>query len=377
MKLGLDLSIQKELNQYKPIYKYEGKEIEPFSFFSNHSSISSIRLRLWMNPYDEKGNPYGGGTNDLDTFLYLAKKANANGMSVLLDFHYSDFWVDPSRQLSPKAWRNKTISEVVELLYKYTKDTLLIAKQNNIDISAIQIGNEITHGIAWPYGDVEQIYNESTGGGFKGLGMLLKAGCKAAKEIYPNAKRIIHLEHSGSFDMQDWFFSNLEKEGVEFEVIGESYYPYWHGPFPMFKDCVSRLKEKYQKEIWVVEIGYQYVPYPKDHDFSEVRDQKEGDFIPGNINGRIPFAPTKQGQADYFAHMLEICKEIGVGMVYYWEPTWIGDMLPWASDAGQRYCGFEPVEAGNVWKIETFFDEKGDANPIVDIFTQKFVDSIK
>lgn len=377
MKLGLDLSIQKELDQYKPIYKYEGKEIEPFSFFSTHSNISSIRIRLWHNPYDENNNPYGGGTNDLDTFLYLAKKAKENNMSVLLDFHYSDFWVDPSRQLCPKAWRNKPFNEVVELLYKYTKDTLQTIKANDINIIGIQIGNEITHGLVWPYGDNEKEFDENTGGGFKGLAALLKAGLKAAKEIYPNAKRIIHLEHSGSFDMQDWYFDNLTKEGVEFEVIGESYYPYWHGPFNYFESCVKKIKEKYQKDIWVVEIGYQYVPYEKDHDFSEVRDQKGGDFIPGNINGRIPFAPTKQGQADYFAHMLGICKKLGVEMVYYWEPTWIGDMLTWASDTGQRYCGFEPVKATNSWKIETFFDEKGDANPIVDIFTQKFVDSIK
>ena len=176
--------------------------------------------------------------------------------------------------------------------------------------------------------------------------------------------------------MQDYFISNIIKEGVEFEIIGESYYPYWHGPFPMFENCLTKLKEKYRKDIWVVEIGYEYTPHEAGHDFSEVRDAKEGDFITGNINGRIPFPQTKQGQADYMAHMLKICKRIGVEAVIYWEPTWYLGNVSWASDAGQIYCGLTPTNSSNAWKIETFFDEEGNDNPIIDIFTQEFVDKL-
>ena len=317
MKLGVDLSVQDELDKLNPKYSYLGKEVEPFHFFANHCKIGVARFRLWNNPYDENGNPYGGGTNDLATFLRLAKRAQKEGMQIVLDFHYSDFWVDPSRQTCPKAWKGKNFPEVVDALYQYTLDTLKVIRDNNIDLLAVQVGNEITHGLVWPYGDNEKEFDPQNGGGFKGLGMLLKAGIKAVNEIYPKAKTILHLEHSGSYDMQDWYFSHIINEGVKFDVIGESYYPYWHGPFNMFKDCISRLKEKFKKEIWVVELGYEYIPQDENHDFSEVTDAKEGDFIIGNVNGRIPFPQTKDGQADYLALMLKICKEFGIEIVFH------------------------------------------------------------
>ena len=378
MKLGVDLSVSEEFNKLNPVYRYKGKEIEPFSFFAHHSNISIVRIRLWNDPYDENGNPYGGGTNDLTTFIKIAKKAQKEGMGVVLDFHYSDFWVDPSRQKLPKAWEKyHCFKDVETALYEFTLNSLKEIKANGIDLVAIQVGNEITHGMVWPYGNIENEFNETTGGGFIGLGRLLKAGIKACNEIYPTAKTILHLEHSGSYDMQDWYFSNIVAQGVEFDVIGESYYPYWHGPFPMFKECISKLKEKYHKEIWVVELGYQYLP-TENPNYDEVTDAKEGDFIIGNVNGRIPFEQSKEGQAEYIAMMLQICKDLGIEVVCYWEPTWI--YMPnngWADDAGQIYCGLEPSAPANVWIIETFFDLKGDACPVVDVFTQQYVDSLK
>ena len=265
----------------------------------------------------------------------------------------------------------------MEALYSFTLNTLKTIKENNIDLYAIQVGNEITHGMVWPYGDTEQEFNPITGGGFKGHCGLLKAGIKACREIFPLAKIALHLEHSGSYDMQDWYFSNILEYDVDFDVIGESYYPYWHGPFSLFKDCIHRLKEKFKKEIWVLELGYQFIP-TKDPDYSEVTDAKEGDFIVGNVNGRIPFEQTKIGQADYIAMMLKICKDLDVGLICYWEPTWIHKpMLPWADLPGQAYCDLIPAPAGNAWDVETFFDFEGEANPVIDIFTQQFVDSIK
>ena len=115
MKLGVDLSILDELLPLGAKYFYHGEAIEPFSFFANHSGVSMVRLRLWHNPYDENGSPYEGGTNDLNTFLRLAKKAESAGMSIMLDFHYSDFWVDPGRQRAPRAWEGKTFPEIVTL----------------------------------------------------------------------------------------------------------------------------------------------------------------------------------------------------------------------------------------------------------------------
>ena len=109
MKLGVDLSILDELLPLGARYFYQGKPVEPFSFFAKHSGISMVRLRLWHHPYDENGYGYGGGGNDLECFLRLAKKAKEAGMAIMLDFHYSDFWVDPGKQNPPKAWKTKLL----------------------------------------------------------------------------------------------------------------------------------------------------------------------------------------------------------------------------------------------------------------------------
>ena len=377
MKLGVDLSILDELNQLHPSFKYQGQEVEPFSFFANHSHIDMVRLRLWHNPYDEEGNPYGGGTNDLACFLRLAEKAKENGMQVLLDFHYSDFWVDPSRQKLPKAWVNKTYQEVVDLVGEYTREVLIEAKKRDIPIGAVQIGNEITHGMLFPFGELSREFHEKEGGGFEGLATLLQAGCQAVKEIYPEAKRIIHVEHAASKDLQEWFFGNLLKYPVDFEVIGESYYPYWHGPFRDFKDNISNLTAKYGKEIWVMEMGYEYAESRVEGHHSEFNEKDDPDFAVGNINGKVPFPLTKEGQAGYLKTLLGICKELGIGRVFYWEPAWV--LLPnqgWALDAGQIYCGLTPTPGQNDWANETLFDFDGNANPGIDVFTQDYVDSL-
>ena len=377
MKLGVDLSIQDELDQLKPHYTHHGQEIEPFHFFAEHGGMSLVRIRLWNDPHDGDGNPYGGGTNDLDCFLRLAKRAKKEGMDVMLDFHYSDFWADPSHQECPKMWRGLTrFDDVKKALYEFTKKTLITIRDNGIDLAAIQVGNEITHGMVFPFGEINREYNPETGGGFKGHCLLLKEGVKACREIFPNAKIILHIEHSGSYDMQEGYWDYVLEQGVDFDVMGESYYPYWHGNFGRFKDCVSRLIRKYGKEVWLVEFGYQYQE-DKNPNFAEVTDAEEGDFIVGNVNGRIPYVQTKEGQAEYVALLLKVCKEIGVGAVCCWEPTWI--YIPgngWAKDAGQIYLGFEPVPAGNSWAYYAFFDESGDANPVIDVFTQKYVDSL-
>lgn len=378
MKLGVDLSIQDEIDSLNPKYFYKGKEIEPFSFFKNHSHIDMVRIRLWHNPYDEEENPYGGGTNSLSVFLRLAKRAQKEGMRILLDFHYSDFWVDPSRQLLPKAWKDKTKEELIEAVYYYTKETLEVIKDHGIDIAAIQVGNEISNGMLFPYGRLWDEEGNENEGGFASLAAFLKQGYKACKEVYPHAKRLCHLEHAGSWGMQDYYFSKIIEQGVEFEVIGESYYPYWHGGLPYFKENISNLIEKYHKEIWVVEMGYEYAESLLADHHSENKDMEGDEFVVGNPDGRVPFPVSKEGQVDYLKHFLTLCKELGVEEVFYWEPTWI--LLPdngWAKDAGQIYVGLTPAPAYNDWANETLFDFEGNANPAIEIFTQDYIDSIK
>ncbi len=378
MKLGVDLSSLDELEKLGPVFTYKGEKVDPYEFFSYHSGIKTVRLRVWVDPYDEEGNSYGGGGNDLEATIRMALKAKAAGMNTLIDFHYSDFYTDPSRQILPKPWRGKKYKEVLLELSNYTKKTLLALKEHEIDVMGVQIGNEVTHGMMFPFGEVGREYSEENGGGFRGQAEILKTARDAVKEIYPNAKVILHLEHSGYLDIQEWFLSNIQKYFFDFDVLGESYYPYWHAGLPHFKDTMTKIKEKFRKEIWIVEIGYEYIESYPDYK-KDLPDVPESEFVVGDVNGRIPFPKTKQGQADYIKKLLEVCVEIGAEYAFYWEPCWI--YMPhngWATHAGERYCGYETEgDTVNVWAAYTFFDLEGQANPVVDVFTQDFVDSIK
>ena len=379
MKLGVDLSTLDEFEKQHPSFTYHGEKVDPYEFFSHHSNIKTLRLRLWHHPYDDKGRPYGGGTNDFEATLRMAKRAKEAGMNILLDFHYSDFYVDPSRQRVPKAWEDKNYQQIIEELSNYTKKTLLDLKSNDIDVMGVQIGNEITNGMLFPYGKLDVEYTPENGGGFQGLATLLKTAAKSVREVYPKAKIVVHLENSGNNGVQDWYFSNLTKYFNDFDVIGESYYPYWHGGLPNLIDNVTKLKAKFHKEIWLVEMGYEYAESLVPGHHCEYADRTEPEFQPNNPDGRIPFPITKQGQVDYLKKLLQLCVNAGVEYAFYWEPCWI--LLPdsgWAKPAGQIYCGLEPVEnADNDWANETLFDFSGEATPGSDIFTQQYVDTLK
>ena len=376
MKLGVDLSMQEELNEYDPHYYYQGKEVDPYLFFGKQCHIDSLRLRLWHHPFDEEGNPYGGGSNDLERFLIQAKKGQQAGMKILLDFHFSDFFVDPSRQKLPKAWANATYDELATLLDDYVRKTLTRIKNEGIKLHAIQIGNETTSGFLHPFGNVNNPHIPNKGGGFAGFARFFKIAHRACKDIYPEALTLVHLEHPGSYGLQEWWLDNVLKEGIDFDVIGESYYPYWHGNLKEFEASILKLEEKYHKPIWIVEMGYEWAVSKLEGHHSDFPTDTE-EFLEGNIDGRVPFHLSKQGQADYLKHFLALCKRIGIERVYYWEPTWIE--LPnqgWAKPAGMAYCGLEPGPAGNDWANETLFDYEGHANPAVEIFNQDFADKL-
>ena len=377
MQLGIDISTFDELAELNPVYRYHGQVIEPLSFFRQHSGISLVRIRIWNDPFDEKGRPYGGGTTDLAAFLRSAKKAQSLGYGILLDFHYSDFWADPGKQTTPKAWTGKSYPEVVKALYEYTRDTLLTVKREGIALAGIQVGNEITHGMVWPYGALDREFDPETGGGFEGLSGLLKAGVAACREVYPEAKVLLHLEHSGSYEMQEPWLYNVTKNGVDFDVIGQSYYPFWHGSLEGFRYNNERLQKEYGKPVWVVELGYAFGSSPYEEEHKDLTNLIDDNFVATTPSDRVPFPLTKQGQADYLRAFLGVAKSIGVEAVFYWEPMWIGiEGAGWAKQAGMEYTGEVGKPALNEWANETLFDFEGEATPGLDSFTQSVVDSL-
>ena len=231
--------------------------------------------------------------------------------------------------------------------------------------------------MVFPYGKLWQECSENEGGGFNGFSELFKAGCRACREVFPSALIVCHVEHSASKELQDNFFTNFIAEGIDFDVIGESYYPYWHGTFRELEENIRNLQEKFHKPIWLVETGYEWGESLVEGHHNEFAAEQGDLFRVGNIEGRVPFPTTLQGQADYYKELLSRMKRIGVDMVFYWEPTWT--LVPgnaWAKEAGQVYCGLVPGKAENDWANETLFDFDGNATPAIDVFTQSFVDSL-
>ena len=368
MFLGIDASTQKEVDEKSPHYFYNGKEVEPFSFLHNHNGVKSMRLRLWLDPYDENGRPYGGGTVDFRAWLELAKRAKKAGYDILLDFHYSDFWCDPGKQFIPKAWRGLDAKQVAEKVYEYTKKTLLDIGKEGIEVPYIQIGNEITNGMLWPLGKLGERGADGLRSNYDNLALFLRSGVKAAREVLPEAKLIIHLEKSYDVPLHQEFFEQIIKRGVDFDIIGLSYYPYWHGTFPMFFANVDNLRDKFAKPVWIVETGYGFTmePFLANGNYGD-NLISEKFFTQQNVFR--PYPLTKEGQKDFIVNLLRKAKEHGVGAIYYWEPFWLPlPGLCWASEEGEAFTGETGKPTHNEWANQCLFDYEGNATPGLDAY---------
>lgn len=221
---GADISILDEMEQSGAIYKINGKQQDPLTILKNNG-VNYVRLRLWVDPYDANGNAYGAGTNDLNRTLKLAKRAKNKGLKVLLDFHYSDFWVDPGKQNLPKAWQNQSFEQLNSSVYSYTADVLNQMKSQGIYPDMVQIGNELNSGMLWPYG-------KSWGGDgkeFTRLATFLKSGVQAVKDTQQsNTPIMLHLADGGDKSAFQWWLDEITNQSVDFDIVGISYYPYWH-----------------------------------------------------------------------------------------------------------------------------------------------------
>ncbi|MBQ9457129.1 MAG: glycosyl hydrolase 53 family protein [Bacilli bacterium] len=363
MILGFDASSYLEVLEKGGTYTVHGEKVDPFLYLHDVNGCSYLRLRLWVDPYDEDGHPYGGGTNDLVKFIALAKKGHQDGYQILLDFHFSDFWCDPGKQYIPKSWPKDDFTALSETLGNYVKDTLEAIQAVGIPIAAIQIGNEITNGMLWPLGKIEWDEATDTRHGYENLTHLLKVGIASAKAIFPAAKILIHLERSYDQAVYVEYFDELAKAGVEYDIIGLSYYPYWHHSFEELFANIDALQKRYGKETWIVETSYGFTyetAYKESIPFPPLVNEKL--FEKGDA--REPYPLTKEGQVEFITTLLSKAKEHQVGAVFYWEPLWLP--LPgtsWASKEGEMYINETEKPCTNEWANQCLFDYDGEATP--------------
>lgn len=301
--LGVDASsVIAEEQSGVVYYDFDGNEQDVFKTLAENG-VNTIRVRVWNNPYDENGNGYGGGNNDIEKAVEIGKRATKYGMKLLVDFHYSDFWADPNKQMVPLAWAGMDITEKSDALYAYTKDCLARLKEEKVDVRMVQIGNE-TNG---------SMCGEKT---WFNIQYLMKAGSKATREVFPKAQVALHFANPEKVTNYADYAKKLAYYEVDYDVFASSYYPYWHGTLENLAEVLSNVANTYGKQVMVMETSYAYTA--EDTDFF-------GNTISsgGSVVKDYPF--TVQGQANCLRNVIDTVanKTVnGIGVVY-WEGTWI------------------------------------------------------
>ena len=313
---GADLSSYVSLVESGVVFKDEnGNPLSDSEFFKAVAAGGTnwIRIRLWDNPYDSNGNGYGGGNNDINKAITLAKLADGAGMKVLLDFHYSDFWVDPSKYAAPKAWENMTLEEKEKALYDHTYNSLVKLHDAGVDVGMVQVGNETNSGIA---GETDKTK----------MARLFNSGSKAVRDFSEKylGKRDAVMVALHFTDPQDGYgdiAKNLDENGVDYDVFASSYYPYWHeshtaaGDTRSLTAALGEVASTYGKKVMVAETSWATTWEDGDgHDNS----------APKTSGQNLQYDISVQGQVDEMRAVVAAVNSIpnGIG-VFYWEPAWI------------------------------------------------------
>lgn len=353
---GMDISTLPELIGLGAKYYDNGKEEELLSILKKYGA-DSLRIRLWNDPYSESGKPYGAGTNDFEKLVWLAQEGKKLGFTYLLDFHYSDFWTDPGKQILPKAWRGMSADELEKAVYSYTRDTLRKLGERDLLPDMVQVGNEVTNGLLWPLGQGENYDN---------IARFISAGIRAVREEAPGVPVMLHLDCGGNHEKCRKWFDEYTKRGEDFEVIGLSYYPFWHGTVEDLANNMNQLAVRYGKEIIVAEIsmGHTLQDYREYEKLSN--EERKGMAAKPHLAEAVEYPMTPQGQADFMSDVMKRIAAVPEGRgrgFYYWEPSWIP--VPgcgWANQDSLAYIG-DPGPGGNEWANQALFDYDGNALP--------------
>ena len=322
-------------------YDKDGSKLDEQGFFDllKAGGTNYIRLRVWNNPYDAEGNGYGGGNNDLEAAKVMGQYATKAGMKVLIDFHFSDFWADPAKQQSPKAWSDMSHEERVNAITEFTTTSLTELLDAGVDVGMVQIGNETNNGFCG------ETYKDD---GWDKVSQLFDAGCQAVKSVAEEKgvtiKRVLHFanpEKSGSYAK---YAENLAANNVDYDVFASSYYPYWHGSTDNLKNVLKNIADNYGKEVMVAETSWATTLDDGDGHDNTVRV--------GNNDVDMSYDFSLQGQADEItavANAVTAVGNAGIGM-FYWEPAWIPVENAYDSDGNQN----ESIVESNKTKWEQY-----------------------
>lgn len=332
--LGADISSLYKSEDLGGIYRdVDGAPGDALQILRNHG-LNYARLRVWVDPAD--------GYHNKQRLLDMALRLKSLGIRLLVDFHYSDNWADPGKQYKPAAWKDYDFEQLEQAVYDHTFDVCssLVAQGTPPDM--VQVGNEINAGLLWPDGD----YNH-----FDNMAALLKKGYRAVKDASPSTLVMLHIAEGGDNDLARWWFDNITRREVPFDVIGISYYPYWHGSLGQLQTNLNDITARYDRDVIVVETSYAFTDRDND-DYPNIVDNKLA----------VPSYPlTPAGQRAMLRDVMAIVRAVNNGRglgVFYWDATW-------TAVKGNGWDNTNPT-AGNAWENQALFDFDGQVLPAID-----------
>jgi len=371
---GVDISsIVAQENSGVKYFDRDGNQADIFATLAD-AGVNYIRVRIWNDPYDEAGNGYGGGNNDVEKALEIGKRATAHGMKVLVNFHYSDFWADPGKQQAPKAWIGMNVTQKATALYDFTYETLTKMMEAGINVGMVQIGNETNSALA---GET----------GWDNMLPLFRSGSEAIRDIEVEFEQKILMavhftnpERPGNFAYAAF---RLHAAEIDYDVFGASYYPFWHGTLDNLTDVFEHIAQTYDVNVMVAETSYAYTA-------------ADGDGHPNvvpNEGQTLNYPLSIQGQANALRDVFQAVADVGdrgIG-AFYWEPAWtpVGPPNQWESNRllwerygsgwASSYAGaYDPEDAGlwyggSAWDNQALFDING--NPLASLNVFKYIET--
>ena len=328
---GGDISMLTKIEEHGGIFRDEGKPADFLKILKKYG-CNCQRLRIFVNPTYRNAV-----VQDTAYTIALARRIKSHGMKLLLNFHYSDTWADPGHQAKPAAWADLGFEELVSKVTEYTSSVIDEFNKNEVLPDMVQIGNEITPGMLWPDGKLGR--GDDAEASWQRFTRLLKAGVEGVRQPLKKEQDVrimIHVDCGGNNKRTQWFFDNLNHNGVPYDIIGVSFYPWWHGTMDNLRENLRETVKKYGKDIMVVETAYPY----------------RGDWS-GKKNMLWPV--TQQGQYQFLVDLVRCVRQVpenrGIG-VLYWYPESI------------------PVKGLRIWNggSTALFDTQGNALPALKAF---------
>ena len=362
--VGGDISMLTKYEDAGVVYKDKnGTAVQPLPFFKEQG-LNIMRVRLFVDPSKDNDK---GVCQDLDYVKKLGKRIKDAGFNFMLDFHYSDTWADPAKQWTPNAWKTLSDTQLYDKIYEYTKECLQQLKTAGATPDFIQTGNEISYGMLWgKYGDSnpKKCYSNSPAANWTRFVALLEQAVKACREVCPDAQVVIHTERSGDASALKFIYDKLAT--IDYDVIGLSYYPFWHGSLTKLSQSLNQLEAQYpMKKVQIVETAYYYQWQPQvgngiDYDFSST------------------WPATAEGQVSFVRDLVaELKKHSNVNALYWWFPeengtgpdkAVIGGWLNRGLWDNNTHCALPAL-----YELKSFFDGRtGIASVMADMDDSKW-----